>query len=130
MFRYLSLLSDPLRVPMIYRKRLGGGRAVSIIVADNGLELGNLVMRFERKIEPSDILHGKDAKRSGRLRPTAIHKIKRRGGKRLTTILLTYETAEALQKTLDIALKDARKRHARHSFVSRDMSVLLWNKPT
>jgi hypothetical protein len=118
MFRYLSLLREPIRVPMLYRRRLGSGRTVSIVVSDRSLELNNLVLRFERKIESSNVVDGKLARIS-------FEEVKKRGGKRSTTLALSYESAEALYVTLGGALKDARKRHIWHQFSNWMMSVVF-----
>ncbi len=103
---------------MVYRKRLGSGRAVSVIVSDSCLELNNLVVRFERKIESSDVVNGK-------LIQISHEEIKRRGAKRSTTIALSYESAEALQVALKSALRDVRKRHFWHTFSNRIMFSLF-----
>ena len=118
MFKIFSLLAEPLKVPMLYLKRLGSGRVVSVIVSDKGLELDNLVLRFERKIERTDVVNGK-------LTQISLEEVKRRGAKRSTTIALSYESAEALHSTLGRALKDARRRRNWHNFSNRMMPVLF-----
>ena len=110
MLRLQGLFQKPKNVPMLYRQRLGNGRTVSVVVSDSVFELDNLVVVFERKIESGDV-------EEGRLRPIAIHEVKKRGGKRSTTMALTYETAEALHQTLGTALRDARCRHSWHSIL-------------
>jgi len=118
MLRLFSLFTEPLRVPMLYRRRLGSGRAVSVIISDKGLELDNLVLRFERKIEHGDVVNGK-------LTKISLEKVKKRGAKRSTTIALSYESAEALHSTLGSALKDARRRRIWHNFSNRIMSAIF-----
>lgn len=115
MFRYFTLLTEPLKVPMMYQKRLGSGRRVLVVVSDEGLELDNLIVRFERKIERSDVVDGKLVRISH-------EEVKHRGAKRSTTITLSIETAEALHLTLGRALRDARKRHLWHELSNRMMS--------
>ncbi len=114
MFRHFTQLLEPLRLPMVYRKRLGSGRTVSVFVSDECLELNKLVIRFERKIEASDVVAGK-------LVPVTLERVKRRGGKRRTSLALSYESAEALQLALKGALKDARKRRFWHNLSNRLM---------
>ena len=114
MFKYLRLLMEPLRVPVVYRKRLGSGRAVSVIVSDNCLESDSLVVKFERKIKPSDVVDGK-------LVQISHEEVKRRGGKRSMTFALSYESAEALQIALKGALRDARQRRFWHTTSNKIM---------
>ena len=97
---------------MLYRRRLGSGRTVSVVVADNGFELKDLMVRFERKIEQEDVANGQ-------LKPVSLEEVKKRGGKRSTTISLSYESAEALNSVLKTALKDARRRRIWHDFSTR-----------
>ena len=103
---------------MRYMRRLGSGRAVSVFVSDKPLDLNNLVLKFERKIEAGDV-------ENGRLLPVSTTEVKRRGAKRVTSIALSYETAEALHKVLGTALRDARKRQIHHQFSNQIMSMLF-----
>lgn len=122
LFRFLKLFAEPLKVPMQYRKRLGSGRVVSVVVSDNGFELNSLEVKFERKIEHSDVVGGK-------LISTSHEEVKRRGAKRHTTIALSYQSAEALHAVLGGALRDARKRHFWLDLSTRVISGLFESMP-
>ena len=112
--RLLSLLDlcvRPKLAPMKYLTHRPG-KAVSVCVSDNGMHLNNLLVHFERKIGAEDVANGV-------LIPVTRETIKRPGTKRVTSIALSYETAEDLHKTLGRALKDARLRHFRYKILKR-----------
>ena len=92
-----TVLSKPIQ----YFKTLGGGASVSTGVSSE--HIGLIELKFERKIKASDVSQGK-------LVPIVLEEAKRRGGKRLTTLCITHESAEALAVVLKKALKDSRKR--------------------
>lgn len=88
--------------PMRYFVRLGKGRAVSARSTSNS----SVIVKMERKITPEFVSGGK-------LLPAT--RFKRRGGKMHTDIVMSLEAAEALQKTLKAAIKDARRARRRWS---------------
>ena len=61
---------------------------------------------FQKNIEKGDVCEGK-------LISSVLEEVKHRGGKRTTSLDLTYESAEALHRVLKLALKDMRKRRSR-----------------
>lgn len=94
---------------MVYRQRLGrDGVAASVVVSNkNCCMLNDLTIKLERKIIPEDVTAGK-------LNSTAVQKVKKRGGKRSTTLTVSLEGAEALHLALTAALEDARRRSSQH----------------
>jgi len=97
------------RKPLKHFLQFGSGRCVSVFV--NDIDLDNVVLQFERHLGSSDIADGK-------LIPLTLEKVKKRGGKRLTRIRISYETAEALYAILKPALKDARQRQEQERALS------------
>ena len=93
-------------------QRLGNGRAVSVFVPAGDPEA--LVLLFERKIDSEDV-------RNGKLLPLTVQTTKRRGGKRAVTLVVSYESAEALHKMLGIGLKRLRRRR-----LGRELLATLW----
>jgi hypothetical protein len=95
--------------PRGYRVRRSGGTVIAGVSGDGD---GPIQLVFTKRIERSDVV-------KGRLLPTSREMVKRRGGKRLTTITLSYESAEALYQALKPALKDARRRRRAWAFMYR-----------
>ena len=122
--KLLSLLfSDmfsepPLKVPMVYRLHRGSGRSISVVVRDDGLDVGSLILEFQRKIEPGDV-------KDGKLQPVTLEGVERRGGKRITSLALSLQSAEDLHLALGVALKDARKRAAWHEMSQKIMGFVF-----
>jgi|GEM_PF-5262198 len=87
--------------PTVYCAHCGDGWAAKVMVLDGTLD--RLVVRLEKKIGLSDVS-------GGRLIPAAKEVVKRRGGKSLLGVPMSYESAEMLYKALGHALKDVRKR--------------------
>ncbi len=86
------------------------GGATSVYVAGDGTKPMFLV--FEKKIGRNDVVDGK-------LLPVVEEKVKRRGGKRHTTICVSHEGAEALYKALKPALKEMKRRRRTRMFAGR-----------
>lgn len=84
------------------------GRAIVVIVSGDGTTPLELV--FTKRIEAGDVVDGK-------LVPSSRNLVKRRGGKRVTTLVLSYEGAEDLCRALKPALKDMRRRRRTRAFV-------------
>ncbi len=103
-FKLFNLFTDVTTGTMRYFKPLGSGRLVSVQVSDKDLE--KISLNFQRKIEPADVCDGK-------LVSLVTEEVKHRGGKRVTSLELTYDSAEALHKVLGLALKDMRRRRSR-----------------
>ncbi len=81
--------------------RPGGGRSVLVSMppnASSGYEI-----KLVRKIGRGDV-------KAGKLLPSCLQKVKRRGGKRVLTMRVSEENAEALHTALGIALKANRKK--------------------
>ena len=106
-----------IRQSMRYWTLQGEGKTVSVYVWKDDLDL--LTLQFERKIEPKDVENGK-------LKSVVLQETKRRGGKRLTTIALSFESAEALHNTLGRALKDARRRRFGQGLINNIFAFLLF----
>lgn len=81
------------------------GRAVSVYVSGELAEGDKLVIKLQRKLHPGDVEDGK-------LASVVREEVVRRGGKRVTTLALQYESAEMLHAVLSAALKDARRRRS------------------
>ena len=111
------LFIKPIRVPMVYQVRSGGGRALSVFVSDDHDRVGRLLIRAQRKIEKEDV-------QNGRLLPIAIEETKHRGGKRSVEIAFDLKGAEMLHRILGRALKDARGRERGHKIGRQIMSFL------
>lgn len=116
MFRFIAFFREPRIGSRLYRKRLGQGRAVTVILQDDAFDLKGLFLDFERKIEREDVVDGK-------LIPLSHEEVKRRGGKRSLTVAISYEAAEALEIALNAALWELRIRRFRQNFVASMMAV-------
>lgn len=101
----------PIRFWSTYRK----GASVSATVPDHG---ESLRLSFKRPVERDDVLDGKltDCVSSG---------VQRRGGKRLTELELTRESAVALYAVLGSALKDAEVKHNRRVFAEHLFKTVM-----
>ena len=91
------------------------GSMVAVSVPD--LDGARLVLLFQRPIGMSDVQDGK-------LVPAARSEVKRRGGKRQTSLMLSLESAETLHAVLGEALKDAKAKQRRKLFSERAFHIL------
>jgi len=118
--RVLEILGMMDRRQVRCLQRLGNGRAVSVTVPRG--DPVALELRFEHKI-------GKDDVTAGKLKPLALQIAKRRGGKRSVSILVTYESAEALHAELGKALKKLRRRRIGEVFMTTLFeTTLAWSR--
>jgi hypothetical protein len=92
------------------------GSTVSVAVRDPNGE--KLELLLQRKLTPSDL-------KDGKLLPVAWSTIKHRGGKRLSGMTLSLESAEALHAVLGRALKDARQKHRRRVVSDRLLNLFM-----
>jgi len=104
-----------LKPPMRYCRH-GNGHAVSVITQVGKGDGVRLV--FEKKIERGDVVEGN-------LVQHAREVTKRRGGKRSTSLAISYEDSEALYAMLGRALRDERRRRYGRAFMMR-MVMLIY----
>jgi len=98
-----------------YFRSLGfSGRAVSVFVDQ---EHDDMIIKFERKIERSDVVEGA-------LLPIAMHTTKQRGGKRSVSLAISYESAEALHAALGRALRETRGRRTFADIMRRTWEMM------
>lgn len=116
MFDYIERFKR-LYKPVSFSVPFGSGRAVSVSVSGDSEEF---VLEFKRRIKPSDVSEGK-------LVPVVLEEATRRGGKRLTTISISRESAEALCVVLRKALKDSHDRHFLQDYRGR-MFVAIFSQ--
>lgn len=93
------------------------GSTVSISVPDDG---ERLVLLFQRPIKPSDV-------KDGKLLSTTWMRITRRGGKRQTGMVLSFQSAETLHRLLGAALQDARAKQCANGLYESVHEVFLMN---
>ncbi len=118
MFGLISLFKKPLTVPVLYFEKPAPRKMMGVEVVDDGFQRVVLALTFQRPVEKTDF-------KNGAFIPPVTCKFKRRGGKVSTTVCLTYESAEALHKSLGRALKDARHRRFWHRLNSQIFSYAL-----
>jgi hypothetical protein len=108
------LLQSP--QPVAFQARLGKGAIISCYTKKGNPKV--LRFHFERKIREEDVV-------KGRLLPTCIETVKRRGGKRSLRFSLDYRSAAALHDALGRALKESRRQQESEKIIDMLISWIM-----